>query len=603
MKKLPVGIQDFAKLRSDNYLFIDKTELIFRLVNEGGHFFLSRPRRFGKSLLVSALKSYFEGRKELFDELAISSLETEWAVWPVFHIDLNPENYASASDLEARLNKYLCAWEREYGAEPSEVSLSSRFEGVISRAAVKTGRRAVVLVDEYDKPLLSSIGNNSLQAQYRGILKAFYGVLKSQDGNIRFSFLTGVTKFSKVSIFSDLNNLNDISRDRKYAALCGITEEEMEGELKTYLEEFASDNGISYGDTLEKFRKMYDGYHFTSSRVGVYNPFSVLSALLKMECRGYWFETGTPSYLVRLIKNSNLVLEDIVSHPFPVERLDGSDGDAVPVLFQSGYLSISGFTETGDCFLEFPNDEVREGFFKFIFPHFAPAGGGGMFEISRFVSDLKGGNIEAFLRRLQSFFADFDYTAQESPEAHYRNVLFILCKLLGFHADAEYVTSDGRIDMLVRTSDFIYIMEFKLDGSADAALARINNKEYALPWASDDRSIIRAGLNFSSEKRRLEDWKVEFSGLILEATPQVTPQALELLKVLDAKPMNVSELMSTLGLADRKYFRISYLVPAVNAGLVIPAYPEKPTHPRQKYLLTEFGRAVLHGEYSYLRRK
>ena len=593
MKKLPVGIQDFAKLRSDDYLFIDKTEQVYSLANDGGHYFLSRPRRFGKSLLVSVLKYYFEGRQELFDGLAVSSLETEWAAYPVFHIDLSPENYSKASDLEARLNMYLCAWEREYGAEPSEVSLSSRFEGVISRAASKTGRRTVILVDEYDKPLLSSIGNSALQDQYRGILKAFYGVLKSQDGNIRFSFLTGVTKFSKVSIFSDLNNLNDISRDRKYAALCGITREEMEVVLKPYLEEFASVNGISYIDTLQKFKDMYDGYHFTSSPVGVYNPFSVLSALLKMECRGYWFETGTPSYLVKLIKDSNLVLEDIVSHPFPVERLDGSDGDAVAVLFQSGYLSISGFTETGDCLLEFPNDEVREGFFKFIFPHFAPQGGGGNFEISRFVSDLKGGNIEAFLRRLQSFFADFDYSAQESPEAHYRNVLFILCKLLGLQVDAEYQTSDGRIDLLARTSGYIYIMEFKLDGSAEAALAQIKDKEYALPWACDDRSIIRAGLNFSSEKRRLEDWKIDYSGLTPQATPQATPQVRKLLKILEDKAMNVSDLMSALGLTDRKYFRMSFLIPAVNAGLVSPAYPEKPTHPHQEYLLTELGRDIL----------
>lgn len=597
MKKLPVGIQDFASLISDDYLFVDKTSLLYELVNTGRHYFLSRPRRFGKSLLVSVLKYYFEGRKDLFDGLAVSSLETEWAAWPVLHIDLSPENYSKASDLEARLNKYLCAWEREYGAEPSEVSLSSRFEGVISRAAAKTGRRAVILVDEYDKPLLSSIGNRALQDQYRSILKAFYGVLKSQDGNIRFSFLTGVTKFSKVSIFSDLNNLNDISRDRAYAGLSGITQEEMEGELKPYLEEFASVNAVSYGETLARFRRMYDGYHFSSSPVGVYNPFSVLSALLKMECRGYWFETGTPSYLVKLIKDSNLVLEDMVSHPFPVERLDGSDGDAVPVLFQSGYLSISRFTEDGDCLLEFPNDEVREGFFKFIFPYFAPVRGGSNFEISRFVSDLKGGNIEAFLKRLQSFFADFDYTAQESPEAHYRNVLFILCKLLGLQSDAEYQTSDGRIDLLVRTSSYIYVMEFKLDGSADAALAQIKDKEYALPWTCDGRSIIRVGLNFNSDKRRLEDWKIDFSGLTPQATPQaapqVTPQALEILRVLEVGEMTVSELISALGLTDRKYFRMSYLAPAIDAGLVLPAYPDKPTHPRQKYLLTELGRFAL----------
>ena len=291
-KNLPVGVQDFESLIHDGYLYVDKTEQIWRLTHSGRHYFLARPRRFGKSLLLSTIEAYFEGKKELFDGLYIQQQERDWINYPIFHVDLSPENYSSVEVLQNRLDWFLTQWEKQYGADDTSYSLSTRFENCIMRAVQQTGNRAIVLIDEYDKPILSAIGNPDLQNELRAILKAFYGVLKSQDGNIRFSLLTGVTKFSKVSIFSDLNNLNDISRDKRYYDICGISQSELETVLQPYIQAFADSNNCSVNETNDAFRRMYDGYRFTSSKQqNIYNPFSVLSALDRGEYGNYWFGT------------------------------------------------------------------------------------------------------------------------------------------------------------------------------------------------------------------------------------------------------------------------------------------------------------------------
>ncbi len=531
-KILPVGVQNFESLIHDGFLYVDKTEHIWRLTHSGRHYFLARPRRFGKSLLLSTIEAYFEGKIELFDGLYIQKEEKEWLNYPIFHIDLSPENYLSTDILTDRLDWHLSQWEAVYGKENVERSLSARFENCIMRAAKQTGNRVVILVDEYDKPILSTIGNSDLQNEMRAILKAFYGVIKSQDGNIRFSLLTGVTKFSKVSIFSDLNNLNDISRDKRYYDICGISQSEMDTVMQPYIQAFAETDNSDIKQIYDTFRRLYDGYRFVSAKQqNIYNPFSVLSALDKGEYGNYWFETGTPNYIVELLKRNNYMLSDLTDKPIDSASLDSKDDNGqsiVPLLFQSGYLTISHYDAENDLYyMDFPNDEVRSGFFRYILPFYTSVKKEeSAFAIGQFVEALRAGKTEAFLNRLQAFFADYQYDAQTTPESHFRNVLFVLCKLLGLQVDAEYMTSDGRIDLLIRTSDFIYILECKLDSSAKTALQQIEKKEYALPWSVDNRKKILVGINFSSATRRMTDWIIGVPQNAPQNVPQNVPQKL-----------------------------------------------------------------------------
>ena len=513
-KILPVGVQNFESLIRDGYLYVDKTEAIWRLTHTGRHYFLARPRRFGKSLLLSTIEAYFQGKKELFDGLYLQTQEQDWTSYPIFHIDLSPENYSSTDTLTARLDWQISQWEAIYGKEDVMRSLSARFENCIMRAAQISGNRVVILVDEYDKPILSAIGNNALQNDMRAILKAFYGVLKSQDGNIRFSLLTGVTKFSKVSIFSDLNNLNDISRDKRYYDICGISQSEMDSVMQPYIQAFAESNSCTTEQANDTFRRMYDGYRFTTTQPqNIYNPFSVLSALDRGEYGNYWFETGTPNYIVELLKRNNYILSDLTDKPVDSHALDSKDDNGqsiVPLLFQSGYLTIHDYEPNNDLyFMDFPNDEVRSGFFRYIFPFYTSVKKEeSAFAIGQFIEEIRAGKAEAFLKRLQAFFADYQYNAQTTPEAHFRNVLYVLCKLLDIQVDAEYMTSDGRIDLLIRATDYIYVIECKLDSSAKVALKQIERKEYDLPWSVDNRKIVLIGINFSSTTRRMTDWLI-----------------------------------------------------------------------------------------------
>ncbi len=513
-RNYPVGIQNFEKIRSRNYCYIDKTELIYKLVQSGQYYFLSRPRRFGKSLLISTLEAYFQGKKELFEGLAMETLEKEWIEYPILHLDLNTEKYDTPQTLENKLSLNLKMWEDEYGANEYEYSLATRFEGVIRRAAEKWGRNVVILIDEYDKPMLQAIGNEALLTDYRNTLKAFYGVMKSCDRYIKFALLTGVTKFSKVSVFSDLNNLMDISMSNRFANLCGITEEELYSNFQEDIIELGRQNKLTEEGTKAALKEMYDGYHFTEESEDIYNPFSLLNTFAEMKFGSYWFETGTPSFLVELLKHSRYDLHRLTEEMASADSLGGIDTmntNPVPILYQSGYLTIKGYDrEFQVYYLGFPNKEVEEGFTKFLLPRYAHLETGNpSFEIMSFVKDVRQGNADAFLRRLQSFFADSPYELARDLELHYQNVLFIVFKLLGFYTQAEYHTANGRIDMVVKTDKYIYVMEFKLDGTAEEALQQINNKQYALPFASDSRKLFKVGVNFSKEKRGIEDWIVE----------------------------------------------------------------------------------------------
>ena len=513
-KLYPIGIQNFEKIRTEGYLYIDKTELVYRLVKTGSYYFLSRPRRFGKSLLISTLGAYFQGKKELFQGLAIEKLEKDWTKHPILHLDLNTEKYDTAESLDNLLNNALAYWESYYGTEPSEVSIPLRFKGVVRRACEKTGRRVVILIDEYDKPMLQAIGNEDLQEKYRNTLKAFYSVLKTMDGYIRFALLTGVTKFGKVSVFSDLNNLNDISMDRRYVEICGITEPEIHRDLEPDLHELSEAQGITYEQTCQELKERYDGYHFTYNSVGIYNPFSLLNTFYKMSFGSYWFETGTPSYLVKLLQRDHYDLQRLVHDEATSDMLNSIDSTSrnpLPVIYQSGYLTIKGYDARFDLYrLGFPNREVEEGFIKYLLPFYVNMDEGkSIFHISRFVYEIEHGDYEAFLCRLQSFFADTPYELVRDLELHYQNVLFIIYKLLGFYVQAEYHTSNGRIDMVLKTDKYVYVMEFKFDGTPEEALKQIDEKGYTVPFHNDSRQLIKIGVNFSPKTRNIEAWRVE----------------------------------------------------------------------------------------------
>ena len=513
-KIYPVGIQSFEKIREGGYCYIDKTSLIYSLVKSGQYYFLSRPRRFGKSLLISTLEAYFLGKKELFKGLAMEGLEKDWTTHPVLHLDLNTQKYDTPEALNNVLEENLNYWESLYGASESEIGVARRFNGIIRRAAEKAGQKVVVLVDEYDKPMLQAIGNEPLLTDYRNTLKAFYGALKSNDNYLRFALLTGVTKFSKVSVFSDLNNLMDISLSNRFANICGITENELYRNLEEDIRLLAEANGMNETEARQTLKEWYDGYHFAENTEDIYNPFSLLNTLAEMKFGSYWFETGTPTFLVELLQRSKYDLHRLTEEMATADSLGGIDTmetNPVPILYQSGYLTIKGFDKEFRTYeLGFPNKEVEEGFTKFLLPNYASLSSGNpSFEISSFVREVRSGNIDAFMRRLQSFFADTPYELARDLERHYQNVLFIVFKLLGFYTRAEYRTSNGRIDMVVKTDRYIYVMEFKLDGTAKEAIRQINEKGYAAPFTSDGRTLYKIGVNFSNAIRGIERWIVE----------------------------------------------------------------------------------------------
>ena len=510
--KYPIGIQTFAKIREENFLYVDKTKDVYRLAKDGGYYFISRPRRFGKSLLVTTLEAYFQGRKELFEGLAISKLETEWKQYPVLHIDLNAEKYSDKQALISIMDRHLHLFESVYGQNPVEKTLADRFIGIIRRAYEQTGLQVVILVDEYDKPLLEAIGNPELQNDYRKILKSVYGVGKTMDSYIRFALFTGVTKFSKVSVFSDLNNLEDITMDEQHAEICGITEQEIRDNLDDEVGMMAEKLKISKCECYERLKAYYDGYHFHPDSVGIYNPFSLLCALKRREFRDFWFETGTPTFLVETMKRNHYDLERLTREDATADllgSLDAIDTNPIPLIYQSGYLTIKGYdSEFGTYRLGFPNQEVERGFSRFLFRYYTPASQGQDSFVKDFVLAVRAGQIDKFMKRLESLFAGQDYQIAGDAELYFHNAVALIFKMVGFYTDTERHTSDGRMDMVVQTADYIYIFEFKLDESADKASEQIEEKQYALPFAHDPRKLYKIGVNFSSETRRIESCKV-----------------------------------------------------------------------------------------------
>ena len=506
LRKLPIGIQTFEDIRRDNYLYVDKTAFVWRIANTGKPYFLSRPRRFGKSLLLSTFEAYFKGKKELFEGLAIEQMEKEWRQFPVLHLDLNAKKYETPEDLNAMLNQHLEKWESQYGDEKKDRSPEERFSYVISRASEQAGCGVVVLVDEYDKPLLQTLCNIPLMEEYRQTLKAFYGVLKSSDRYLRFVFLTGVTKFAQVSVFSD------ISMKPQYATICGITMQELTHTFAPEIQQLAEHNGLTQEEALQKMKISYDGYHFCEFAEGVFNPFSVLNLFDGYKFSNYWFQTGTPTFLVELLKKSEYDLRTLIdgveasASSFTEYRIDANN--PIPLIYQSGYLTIKDYSSRfGNYLLEFPNDEVRYGFIDFLIPYYTSVVDDERgFYIGKFILELENGDYDSFLTLLQAFFADFPYELNDKSERHYQVVFYLVFKLMGQFTDVEIRSARGRADAVVKTPAYIYIFEFKLNGTAEEALQQIDDKGYLIPYQADGRKLIKIGVEFSATERNISRW-------------------------------------------------------------------------------------------------
>jgi len=520
---LPIGIQNFAQIRENGAIYVDKTARIHQLLSgsmPGQPFFLSRPRRFGKSLLCSTLSALFEGRRELFGEiagrpaLAINSLDWGWEKHPVIRLDLNPGNYLNGvSELHNILSYEVRMQARKHGIELEFTDIISQFKELIQKAAENYCKKAVVIIDEYDKPLTSTIVNREVHESLRNVLKGFYGVLKSSGEHLQFLFLTGVTKFSRVSVFSDLNHLIDLSLDPRYADICGLTQEEIEANFAPEITTVLKKTGNNREKYMDDLRKYYNGYRFSEKPLKVYNPWGLLNHFDKSgKFLPYWYETGTPSLLIKLITEQKIDILDLNKMRVGFDDFCNYDADnmkAEPILYQSGYLTIIDYDEDDEEFvLDYPNIEVRSAFSKYLIEHYLhtpdrtsrPL-------ISKLPKALRAGDIEEAINALRQFLASIPYDIIKEKENYYQTAIHLIFSMLGLSCRSEVRIAAGRIDTLVETKNFVYCFEFKLDATADEALAQIDTKEYLLPWEGSGKKLFKAGVNICSEKRNIDDWK------------------------------------------------------------------------------------------------
>ena len=512
-RRYPIGIQNFEQLRNRNCVYVDKTALVYKLANTDSVYFLSRPRRFGKSLLVSTLEAYFQGKKELFKGLAMESLEKDWTVYPVLHIDFSMTKYTELADLTGQLRINLIRWEEIYGKGEGEIAPAERLNGIIRRAYELTGKPVVVLVDEYDAPLLDSNSNLSLQRELRDEMRKFFSPLKGLGQYLRFLFLTGISKFSQLSIFSELNNLQNISMRDDFSTLCGITEQELLTELKPDIERMAEANKETYEEACVHLKQQYDGYHFSKHCEDIYNPFSLFNAFNAKEYKNFWFSTGTPTFLIELLQRADFDVRSLEGIEATDEQFDAPTEqitNPIPVLYQSGYLTIKGYDLDFQTYrLAYPNKEVRKGFIESLLPAYVHLPGpNNTFYIVSFIRDLRKGDIESCLERTRSFFASIPNDLDNKTEKHYQTIFYLLFRLMGQYVDAEVKSAIGRADVVVRMTDTVYIFEFKYDGTPEEALAQIDSKQYAVPYQADGRAIVKIGVNFDSATRTIGGWKV-----------------------------------------------------------------------------------------------
>ncbi len=525
--KYPIGIQTFEDIITDGFVYVDKTAFVYSLAHEGKVYFLSRPRRFGKSLLLSTLKSYFLGRRDLFKGLAIESLETEWKRYPVFHIDFNGTDFTLPDALANNLSGYVRIWEREYGVEAAPgFSVGERFAQVLAAAHAQSGERCVVLVDEYDKPLLDVMdsgfmtdvdGNRiTIEERNRDVLKSFYSVFKKADADLQFVFLTGVTKFAQISVFSGFNQPNDISMAPQYDTLCGVTEDELDRYFAEPVAQMAAMEGVNVEEMRSMLRMRYDGYHFSRRLVGVYNPFSLLNAFYKQEISDYWFASGTPTYLLRLLESSDENVNELTGEFYDKAQFVDYRADKqlpLPMIFQSGYLTIKEYDQEDDTFLlDFPNDEVRRGFLTLVASGYFKTSEEPVSWVRKAMKCLRIGELDKFRILLTSFLASIPYSARRSSseremERYFSYTFYLLLRIASTYVTyTEKCQSQGRVDCVIETDKFVYIFEFKLDGTARQALDQIEAQGYATEYAADSRRLFKIGCSFSSKTGTVDDW-------------------------------------------------------------------------------------------------
>ena len=510
----PIGIQTFSKIREGNYLYIDKTAYVYRMTHSASSYmFLSRPRRFGKSLLTSTLHSYFSGRKDLFHGLAMEKLEKEWTEYPVLHFDMSTAKHADSEQLLQELNLKLYGYEQIYGRLDEEVNPNQRLMGLIKRAYEQTGKKVVVLIDEYDAPLLDVVHERENLDVLRNIMRNFYSPLKACDPYLRYVFLTGITKFSQLSIFSELNNIENISMDEPYAAICGISEDEIRSQMEEDVDRLAKNLEVTPEEALMKLKENYDGYHFTYPSPDIYNPFSLLTAMEKGKIGSYWFGSGTPTYLIKMldkfgVKPSEIGRKQLKSSAFdaPTETMT----DAVPLLYQSGYITIKDYNKMLDLYtLDIPNKEVRLGLMESLLPYYV---NNKTPEATTMVAylfyDIQNGDMDAALHRLQEFLSTIPYCDNTRFEGHYQQVFYIIFSLLGYYVDVEVRTPRGRVDIVLRTRTTLYLMELKLNKSAGEAMEQIDLKNYPERFALCGLPIVKVAVSFDSERCTIGDWKI-----------------------------------------------------------------------------------------------
>lgn len=515
LKKCPLGIQTFEKVISEDLLYVDKTQYIYSLAQDYRYVFLSRPRRFGKSLLASTLHSYFSGKKELFKGLAIERLETEWAEHPVLHFDMSTAKHMDKETLEQELNGKLSDYEEIYGkSKTGKTKLNQRLESLIVNAYAQTGSKVVVIIDEYDAPLLDVVHEDEQLPQLRQVMRNFYSPLKACDPYLRFVFLTGITKFSQMSIFSELNNLKNISMMPEYAGICGITEEELTAQLADYVEAIAESQGKTHEEALQQLKQNYDGYHFSWPSPDIFNPFSLLNALSDKRVGSYWFASGTPTYLIEMMRKFGVAPSQIgrtraMASAFdaPTERMTS----LIPLLYQSGYTTIKDYNPISGLYtLDIPNSEIRIGLMESLLPNYVQsAANEGLTAIADMYMALLEGDLDGMLRQLQQFLLTVPYCDNTNYEGHYQQMLYVIFSLLGRYVDVEVRTATGRVDMVMQAFGKLYLFELKLNRSAAAAMQQINLNDYPARFSQCGLPIVKVGINFDTATRTVSDWAIE----------------------------------------------------------------------------------------------
>ncbi|WP_346709665.1 ATP-binding protein [Phocaeicola salanitronis] len=512
-RKYPVGIQVFSMIRNEHYLYVDKTEYVYRMTHANSKYmFLSRPRRFGKSLLTDTLQCYFEGRKELFEGLAIEKLETEWTEYPVLHFDMSTAKNLNKEGLEGELNLKLKAYEKIYGHDEAEIEVNQRLQGLIERAYRQTGKEVVVLIDEYDAPLLDVMHEEEELPKLRNVMRNFYSPLKACGKYLRYVFLTGITKFSQLSIFSELNNIENISMDTAYAVICGITEEEMRTQMDIDMELLADKLGTGKEEAMERLKENYDGYHFAWPSPDIYNPYSLLGALNKGKLESFWFGSGTPTYLIEMLNKYQVIPQAIGGRQCeasdfdaPTERMT----DITPLLYQSGYLTIKDYSPFSELYLlDIPNKEVRIGLMKSLLANYVKRPAELRTLVGQMAERIHFDDMDGALRLMQTVLSTVPYCENTRYEGHYQQMLYLIFTLLGNFSDVEVRTPTGRVDVVMRTHSTLYIIELKLDKSAAEALRQIDLKQYPERFALCGLPVVKVGINFDTERHTLESWEI-----------------------------------------------------------------------------------------------